>query len=195
MWMRPYFLIPLKQMIGRGKTTMNNVVSKTRQAATLRVRTPLSAEAARSIGASMNAVLADVFALYVKCKNFHWHMSGPHFRDYHLMLDEHGDQLFAMTDPMAERVRKLGETTMRSIGDIARRQTLLDNDAEFVTPDDMLAELREDNMHLAGKMRELHGICEECGDIASASLLETWVDEGERRAWFLFETTRRARVG
>ena len=169
---------------------MTNTAIKVERTAALMTRTTLSADATQSIAGAMNAVLADVFALYLKSKNFHWHMSGPHFRDYHLMLDEHSDQIFAMTDPMAERVRKLGETTIRSIGDIARLQSLLDNDADFVTPDDMLAELRDDNVQLAGRMRELHGICEEYGDIATTSLLETWVDEAERRAWFLFEASR-----
>jgi starvation-inducible DNA-binding protein len=174
---------------------MTNTAVKIERTAALRVRTSLSAGATQSIAAAMNAILADVFALYLKSKNFHWHMSGPHFRDYHLMLDEHSDQIFAMTDSMAERVRKLGETTIRSIGGIARLQSLLDNEADFVTPDDMLAELRDDNVQLAGRMRELHGLCDECGDIATASLLETWVDEAERRAWFLFEASRNVRVG
>ena len=140
----------------------------------------------------LNLVLADVFALYLKTKNFHWHMSGPHFRDYHLLLDEQADQIFDMTDPIAERIRKLGGTTIRSIGHIARLQRVLDNDAEFVTPEDMLAELRDDNQQLAAHMRETHSVCDEHGDVASASLLETWIDEAERRTWFLFETTRRA---
>jgi len=174
---------------------MTDTAIKIERTAVLRVRTPLSVDAAQSIAGAMNAVLADVFALYLKGKNFHWHMSGPHFRDYHLMLDEHSEQIFAMTDAMAERVRKLGETTLRSIGGIARLQSLLDNDADFVTPDDMLAELRDDNMQLARRMRELHGICDELGDIATASLLETWVDETERRAWFLFEASRKFGVG
>jgi starvation-inducible DNA-binding protein len=174
---------------------MTNTAVKIERTAALRVRTLFSTGATQSIAAAMNAILADVFALYLKSKNFHWHMSGPHFRDYHLMLDEHSDQIFAMTDSMAERVRKLGETTIRSIGGIARLQSLLDNEADFVTPDDMLAELRDDNVQLAGRMRELHGLCDECGDIATASLLETWVDEAERRAWFLFEASRNVRVG
>jgi starvation-inducible DNA-binding protein len=135
-------------------------------------------------------LLADVFALYVKTKNFHWHMSGRHFRDYHLMLDEQGDQIFAMTDPIAERARKIGGHALRSIGQIARQQRILDNDAEFVAPRDMLAELRDDNKQLAGIMRQVHGICDEYGDVATASLLEVWIDETERRTWFLFESTR-----
>ena len=158
--------------------------------AALRTRTTLSTDATRALAGALNALLADVFALYLKSKNFHWHMSGPHFRDYHLMLDEQADQIFAMTDVLAERVRKLGETTIRSIGHIARLQGLLDNDADYVTPDDILAELRDDNVQLAARMREIHSVCDEFGDIASASFLETWIDEAERRAWFLFEAGR-----
>jgi starvation-inducible DNA-binding protein len=131
-----------------------------------------------------------VFALYVKTKNFHWHMSGSHFRDYHLLLDEQGDQIFAMTDAIAERVRKIGGTTLRSIGHIGRLQRLLDNDAEFVSPSAMLAELRDDNRQLTAYMRETHALCDEHNDVATASLLENWIDESERRTWFLFETTR-----
>ena len=150
--------------------------------------------AARDIGGAMNAVLADVFAIYLKTKNFHWHMSGPHFRDYHLLLDEQADQLYAMTDPIAERIRKVGGTTLRSIGHIGRLQRVLDNDADFVQPLDMLAELREDNEGLVARLREAHGVCDEHGDIASASFLENWIDETERRAWFLFEASRRGDV-
>jgi starvation-inducible DNA-binding protein len=139
----------------------------------------------------MNAILADVFALYLKTKNFHWHMSGPHFRDYHLMLDEHGDQLFAMTDPIAERIRKIGGSTLKSIGHIARLQRVLDNDAEYVDPDDMLAELCEDNRAFAARLRESHNVCDEYHDLATASVIETWIDETERRSWFLFEASRR----
>ena len=158
----------------------------------LATRTDLSREAVKDISESMNAILADVFALYVKTKNFHWHMSGPHFRDYHLLLDEHGDQLFAMTDPIAERVRKLGGLTLHSIGDIARTQRVLDNDAEYVEPLDMLAELAEDNKELTARLREAHNVCDEHRDVATTSLIEIWIDETERRAWFLFEATRRA---
>src|SRR5262249_1098391 len=139
---------------------------------------------------ALNALLADVFALYLKTKNFHWHMSGPHFRDYHLMLDEQGDAIYAIADPIAERVRKLGGTTIRSIGHIARLQRVLDTDAEYVTPLDMLAELREDNSRLADRMRAAHGTCDKRGDVATASLLEVWIDEAERRAWFLWEACR-----
>jgi starvation-inducible DNA-binding protein len=127
----------------------------------------------------------------MKTKNFHWHMSGPHFRDYHLMLDEQGEQIFAMTDDIAERARKIGGTTLRSIGHIGRLQRLLDNDADYVTPEDMLAELRDDNKQLVGLMRQLHELTSEHNDVATTSLLENWIDEGERRAWFLFESTRR----
>jgi starvation-inducible DNA-binding protein len=161
-----------------------------RQGAPLATRSDLTPSATKDIGPALNAILADVFALYVKTKNFHWHMSGPHFRDYHLLLDEQGDQLFAMTDPIAERVRKLGGITIRSIGQIARTQRLSDNDAEYVEPSDMLAELGEDNRRLAASLREVHGVCEEHRDIATASLIEVWVDETERRTWFLFEASR-----
>jgi starvation-inducible DNA-binding protein len=143
------------------------------------------------ICAGLKPLLADVFALYLKTKNFHWHMSGRHFRDYHLLLDEQGDQIFAMTDPMAERVRKIGGMTLRSIGQISRLQRILDNDAGYVTPLDMLAELRDDNKQMAASMREIHSLCDEHEDVATASLLETWIDETERRTWFLFEATRR----
>ena len=153
--------------------------------------TDLKASATKDIAGSMNAILADVFALYMKTKNFHWHMSGPHFRDYHLLLDEHGDQLFAMTDAIAERIRKVGGTTLRSIGHIARVQRVSDNDAQYVEPEDMLAELREDNKTLAARLREAHGVCDEHEDIATASLIEVWIDETERRTWFLFEASRR----
>jgi len=163
-----------------------------RRDAPLATRTDLSREAVKDISGAMNAILADVFALYVKTKNFHWHMSGPHFRDYHLLLDEHGDQLFAMTDPIAERVRKLGGLTLTSIGRIARTQRVVDNDAEYVEPLDMLAELAEDNRTLAARLREAHNVCEEDRDVATTSLIEVWIDETERRAWFLFEATRQS---
>src|SRR5438067_8987860 len=162
-----------------------------RRDAPLATRTDLSAAATKDIAAAMNAILADVFALYLKTKNFHWHMSGPHFRDYHLLLDEHADQLFAMTDPIAERVRKLGGPTLKSIGHISRTQRVLDNDAEYVEPLDMLAELAEDNRTLAAALREAHNVCEEHRDVATTSLIEIWIDETERRGWFLFEITRR----
>ncbi len=166
-----------------------------RQKAPLATPTDLRPEATKDISGALNAMLADVFALYLKTKNFHWHMSGPHFRDYHLLLDEQGDQIFAMTDPLAERVRKIGGGTLRSIGQISQLQRLSDNDAEYVEPLDMLAELREDNKTLAARFREAHGVCEEHEDIASASLIETWIDETERRTWFLFEATRKGDPG
>jgi starvation-inducible DNA-binding protein len=150
----------------------------------------LKPEATRDIAAALSGLLADVFALYVKTKNFHWHMSGRHFRDYHLLLDEQSDQIFAMTDPIAERARKVGGTTLRSIGHIARQQRILDNDADYVAPQDMLAELRGDNQQLTSILRQVHNLCDEYGDVATASLLEVWIDEAERRTWFLFESTR-----
>jgi starvation-inducible DNA-binding protein len=162
-----------------------------REAHTLgRLGTPtdLKPEATRDISAALQGLLADVFALYMKTKNFHWHMSGKHFRDYHLLLDEQGEQLFAMTDPIAERARKIGGAALRSIGGIARQQRILDNDAEYVDPQDMLAELRDDNKQLVSIMRQVHGVCDTHGDVATASLLENWIDETERRTWFLFET-------
>ena len=162
-----------------------------RRDAPLATRTDLSQAAVKDISGTMNAILADVFALYLKTKNFHWHMSGPHFRDYHLLLDEHAEQLFAMTDPVAERVRKIGGITLHSIGEIARNQRVLDNDAEYVEPLDMLAELADDNKTMAARLREAHNVCEEHRDVATTSLIEVWIDETERRAWFLFEATRR----
>ncbi len=161
-----------------------------RRSAPLATPTDLAARATQDISAVLNAVLADVFALYLKTKNFHWHMSGPHFRDYHLMLDEQATELFAMTDPLAERCRKLGGPTLRSIGHIARTQRVLDNDAEYVEPADMLAELRDDNHGMAAQLRTAHDLCNEHRDIASAAMLEVWIDETERRTWFLFESTR-----
>ena len=161
-----------------------------RRKAPLATSTDLGTAAAKDIAGAMNAILADVFALYLKTKNFHWHMSGPHFRDYHLLLDEQADQLFAMTDPIAERVRKVGGTTLRSIGHVARIQRVSDNDADYVEPEDMLAELREDSNTLAARLREAHNVCDEHRDIATASLIEVWIDETERRAWFLFEASR-----
>jgi starvation-inducible DNA-binding protein len=158
--------------------------------APLKTPTDLKSNAVQDISGALNIVLADMFALYLKTKNFHWHVSGPHFRDYHLLLDEQGEQIFATTDAIAERVRKLGGTTLRSVGHISRLQRVLDNDADFVTPSDMLAELRDDNKQLAANLRETHDLCDEHGDVASASLLENWIDEAERRTWFLFEASR-----
>jgi starvation-inducible DNA-binding protein len=159
---------------------------------TARLTTPtdLGANASKDITAALNALLADTFALYLKTKNFHWHMSGPHFRDYHLLLDEQADQIFAMTDVLAERVRKLGGDTLRSIGDISRQQRIADNDAPYVDPDDMLAELRDDNQRFVTSMREAHDVCDEHGDVATTSLLEVYIDEAEKRVWFLYEATR-----
>src|SRR6266581_4570990 len=171
---------------------MNDKVATSRKTARLRTPTSLGLDATRDISGALNALLADFFALFLKTKNFHWHVSGPHFRDYHLLLDEQADQLYATTDPIAERVRKLGGTTVRSIGHVGRLQHVSDNDAEYVTPLDMLAELREDNARLADRMRETHGVCDDHGDVATASLLEVWIDEAERRAWFLFEASRPA---
>ena len=151
----------------------------------------LGKAATRDLSAALNALLADIFALYLKTKNFHWHMSGPHFRDYHLLLDEQADQIYAITDTIAERVRKLGGTTLRSIKHVSALQRIDDNDADYVTPLDMLAELRDDNERLAGFMRAAHAVCDEHGDVATASLLEVWIDEAEKRVWFLFEAGRR----
>ncbi|MGY8707389.1 DNA starvation/stationary phase protection protein [Bradyrhizobium sp. 18BD] len=158
--------------------------------ADLQTPTDLGANANRDVPAALRALLADVFALYLKTKNFHWHVSGRHFRDYHLLLDEQAEQIFAMTDDIAERARKIGGTTLRSIGQIAREQRILDNDADYVDPLDMLAELRSDNQQLTREMRRVHELCDEYSDVATASLLENWIDETERRIWFLYETGR-----
>jgi len=171
---------------------MKSSDAKARRKAPLQTPTDLGAQATKDISAALNLLLADYFALYMKTKNFHWHVSGPHFRDYHLLLDEHADQIYATTDPIAERVRKVGGTTLRSIGQIGRLQRVLDNDADYVTPQDMLAELREDNQQLTTRLREAHGVCEEHGDVATTSLIEVWIDEAERRLWFLYEAGRRA---
>jgi starvation-inducible DNA-binding protein len=158
--------------------------------APLETPTDLESNAVRDLAGSLNILLADMFGLYLKTKNFHWHVSGPHFRDYHLMLDEQGDQIFATTDAIAERIRKIGATTLRSIGHIKRLQRIEDNDADFVTPLGMLSELRDNNKQLVTNMRETHGLCDKHGDVATAGLLENWIDEAERRTWFLFEATR-----
>ena len=168
---------------------INNHSKRTKEAPLI-TPTDLKPAATKDISGAMNAILADVFALYLKTKNFHWHMSGPHFRDYHLLLDDQSDQIFAMTDPIAERVRKIGGMTLGSIGQISKMQRVLDNDADYVEPLDMLAELREDNNALAHRLREAHEVCDEHRDIATASLIEVWIDETERRAWFLFESCR-----
>jgi starvation-inducible DNA-binding protein len=164
-----------------------------RRKAPLRTPTDLGSNARRDIGGALNAILADTYALYLKTKNFHWHVSGPHFRDYHLMFDEQAAELLASTDDIAERVRKIGGTTLRSIGHIARLQRVLDNDADYVTPEDMLAELAEDNRTAVVHLREAHELCDEEKDVATASLIEVWIDQAERRAWFLFETSRRTK--
>jgi starvation-inducible DNA-binding protein len=169
---------------------MNSQDTKASLTAPLATPTDLKPNAVKDLAGALNILLADMFSLYLKTKNFHWHMSGPHFRDYHLLLDEHGDQIFATTDDIAERVRKIGGTTLRSIGHISRLQRVLDNDADYVTPLDMLAELRDDNKQLVAHLRETHDLCDEHGDVATASLIENWIDEAERRVWFLFEATR-----
>lgn len=161
--------------------------------APLETPSDLKTQAVQDISAALTTLLADMFALYLKTKNFHWHISGPHFRDHHLLLDEQAEQIFATTDDIAERARKIGGTTLRSIGHIGRLQRVLDNDADYVTPLDMLAELRDDNKRLVEHLRGTHGLCEEHDDVATASLIETWIDEAERRTWFLFEATRRDR--
>jgi starvation-inducible DNA-binding protein len=166
--------------------------ARAKTAAPLDTPTDLSANAVREISAKLNEVLATTFALYVKTKNFHWHVSGPHFRDYHLLLDEHGEQIFASTDDIAERARKIGGTTLRSIGQIAKLQTINDNDESYVTPIDMLRELMLDNKALVAAMRECHKVCEEHEDVATASFLENFIDQAERRTWFLFEASRKA---
>lgn len=171
---------------------MDTTAAKARRAAPLQTPTDLGSDATRDISAALTGLLADVFALYLKTKNFHWHMSGPHFRDYHLLLDDQGDQIFAMTDPIAERARKIGGQTLRSIGQIHRTQRIPDNDADFVTPEDMLAELAEDNKQLTALMRQVHAVAEEYNDVATTSVLEVWIDETERRTWFLWEATRGA---
>ncbi len=142
------------------------------------------------IASALTVILADMFALYIKTKNFHWHVSGPHFRDYHRLLDAQGEQIFAATDAIAERVRKIGGTTLHSIGHIARLQRVADNDEGYVAPEDMLAELLDDNRQLAVSLREAHALCDKGGDVAGASFIEIWIDEAEQRGWFLHETTR-----
>jgi starvation-inducible DNA-binding protein len=166
--------------------------AKSRRRAPLDTPTDLGSNATKHLSGALNVLLADMFALYMKTKNFHWHVSGAHFRDYHLLLDEQATEIYGTTDEIAERVRKLGGTTLHSIGEIARLQRVRDNDAEYVTPLDMLAELRDDNLQLVSHMRETHDLCDEHRDVATASLLENWIDEGERRVWFLFEASRRS---
>ncbi len=168
-----------------------NTEWKSSQKAPLATPSDLDAQAVTEISGALNTLLADVFALYLKTKNFHWHMSGPHFRDYHLLLDDHGDEIFGLTDEIAERVRKIGGTTIRSIGHIARLQRVSDNDSDYVTPNDMLSELHEDEKSLVLRMRAVHTLCDDAGDVATASLLENWIDQSQRRSWFLFESTRK----
>ena len=170
------------------KETMHDL--EVRRVAAHAQRTDITEEFVREISDALTVLLADVFAVYVKTKNFHWHMSGSHFRDYHLLLDEHGEQLFAMTDDIAERARKIGGTTLRSVGHIARLKRISDNDADYVTPKDMLSELWEDNKSLVLSMRSLHDLCDSAGDVATTSVLENWIDETQRRSWFLYEMTR-----
>jgi starvation-inducible DNA-binding protein len=177
---------------GKGKPGMSREGNETQHETLFSTQAPTAVDMTRDISGALNALLADAFAVYLKTKNFHWHVNGPHFYDYQLMLDEQGKQIFAITAPIAERVRKIGGTTLRSISHIARLQRVLDNDADYVTPTDMLKELREDNIQFAARMREAHRLCNEHGDVASLSLLETWINEAEGRAWFLFEVTRPA---
>ena len=172
-------------------TAIKKQIPKEQQWIKLATPTDLASAATRDISGAMNAVLADVFALYLKTKNFHWHLSGPHFRDYHLMFDEQASQIFAMTDPIAERVRKIGALTIKSIGHISKLQRIADNEADYVEPEDMLAELCEDNKTFAARLREVHNVCSEHRDFATASLIEIWIDETERRTWFLFEASGR----
>jgi starvation-inducible DNA-binding protein len=172
----------------KSKSPMSDAI--VRRMAPINTPTDLSSQATPQLQGSLNALLADIFALHMKTKNFHWHMSGPHFRDYHLMLDEQATQIYGVVDDLAERVRKIGGTTLRSIGHIARLQRVLDNDADYVDPKGMLAELRNDNRELVVRMREAHELTDELHDVVTTSLLENWIDEAERRAWFLFEATR-----
>jgi starvation-inducible DNA-binding protein len=187
-------IVPLKQ-VESGQKSEDREKLLARRKAPLATPSDLKASAVKNISAALSALLADTFTIYMKTKNFHWHMSGAHFRDYHLLLDEHGEQIFNMTDDMAERARKIGGTTLRSIGHIARLQRIPDNDADadYVDPKDMLSELREDNLALVMSMRALHDVCDDAGDVATASLLENWIDESQRRVWFLYEATRNER--
>ena len=174
-------------------TILNEVqIEDAKQHLTRPLATPtdLCVDATKEISGALTAILADVYAIYMKTKNFHWHMSGAHFRDYHLMLDEQSAQLFAMTDDIAERARKIGGRTIRSIGEISRMQRILDNDAEYVEPADMLAELCEDNKQLAAELRAAHILCDERNDFSSVSMIDNWIDETERRVWFLYESYR-----
>jgi starvation-inducible DNA-binding protein len=173
-----------------GARAMINEATDMLDRASLATPTTLSKNAVHDISEALKLLISDAFALYLKTKNFHWHLSGPHFRDYHLMLDDQSNQIFSMTDAIAERARKLGGTTVRSIGQISRLQRIADNNAEYVEPLDMIAELRDDNAILTQNMRETHSLCDQAGDVATASLLENWIDESEKRIWFLFECGR-----
>lgn len=164
--------------------------TKSKIAADLNTPTDLAADGVEKVTKALNGLPADAFALYLKTKNFHWHISGRHFRDYHLLLDEHSDQIFATTDPLAERVRKIGGRTLHSIGEIAKVQTIKDNNEDYVPPIEMLHELMEDNKKMAAALRKAHKICDDANDVASASLLENYIDDTERRTWFLFEASR-----
>jgi starvation-inducible DNA-binding protein len=170
--------------------TMNARVTEHARRGSAAMPSGFEPDAVAKISAALTPLLADMFALYVKTKNFHWHVSGPHFRDYHLLLDEQSEQIFATTDAIAERVRKIGGVTLHSIGQIARLQRVVDNDEDFVAAQDMLTELCEDNAQLAVRLRGAHSVCDEYGDVASESLIENWIDEAERRVWFLYEATR-----
>jgi len=183
-------LNPFAQFKSPEIDTLDARASEHRRLEMAQMPTRFESSAVARISAALTVTLADMFALYVKTKNFHWHMSGPHFRDYHLLLDEQSEQIFSTTDAMAERVRKIGATTLHSIGHIARLQRIADNDNEFVVAEDMLAELGEDNRQLAVNLRSAHSLCDDHGDVASASLIENWIDEAERRTWFLYEATR-----
>lgn len=174
---------------------MDNSNVSERRSAPLRTPAGFSPDATKELAGALTKLLADAFALYVKTKNFHWHMSGPNFRDFHLLLDEQAAEIFDASDAIAERARKVGGMTLKSVAQIGRLQRILDNEADYVTPIDMLAELRDDNLQLAGWLREVHGLCEEHNDVATASLVENWIDQAERRVWFLFETTRRSSQG
>jgi starvation-inducible DNA-binding protein len=188
-------LVGLTRHISQGDAVNNKVRAlDTRHKVSPALDTPtdLSDDAVRELSAKLNEILADAFALYLKTKNFHWHVSGPHFRDYHLLLDEQSEQIFATTDDIAERVRKIGGTTLRSIGQISKLQTIKDNDESFVPAHDMLRELMNDNKQVAASMRECHELCDKHDDVASASILENFIDETERRTWFLFEASRAA---
>lgn len=173
------------------------VADAAKKPAAPRLRTPsdLDPKQTAKVADALNGVLADAFALYIKTKNFHWHISGPHFRDYHLLLDEQADQIYAMTDPLAERIRKIGGTTLRSIGHISRLQSIKDNDETYVDALAMLGELQDDNKAVAARMRKVHDILDKANDIASASLVENWIDETERRTWFLYEASRESERG